>query len=217
MNENYTAPKLKPSKNLKSIFDLFEPVILALISVVVIFLFFARLTIVSGDSMKNTLNNKDYIVVSDFLLTYEPKRGDIVVIKGDFGKGANDTNYDNPIVKRVIATEGEKIRIEFYDRKTKIYINDSTTPYEIKGENYESSYYSPFSIREQFLNNPNYHVGSEYDYYEAVVKEGCVFVMGDNRYNSADSRLQEIGFVPEKYIIGKAIFGLMPFGSLYND
>ena len=167
--------------------------------------------------MNNTLKENDYIIVSDFLLTYEPKQGDIVVIKGDFGKEADDTNYDNHIVKRVIATEGQKIRIEFYDRKTKVYVDNSETPYEVKGENYSYNYYKPFSIREQLIDNPNYHVGTDFDYYETIVDDGCVFVMGDNRFESADSRLEEIGCIPKKYIVGKAIFGLMPFGSLYND
>ena len=212
MNENYTAPKLKANKNLKSAFDLFEPIILALISVIVIFLFFARLTIVSGESMKNTLNDKDYIIVSDFMLSYEPKQGDIVVIKGDFGFDKDDTNYDNHIVKRVIATEGQKVRIEFYDFKTRVYVNGE--PYEVSGENYSISFNS---IRYQLEGNPNFHSENGLDYYETVVEKDCVFVMGDNRYNSADSRLEEIGCVPTKYIIGKAIFGLMPFGSLYND
>lgn len=216
MNENYTTPKLKPSKKLKSIFDLFEPVILALISVVVIFLFFARLTIVNGDSMVKTLHNRDYIIVSDFLLTYEPKQGDIVVIKGDFGKEADDTNYDIPIVKRVIATEGQKIRIEFYQFKTLVYVDNSETPYVVDGEFYAYDYFSPHSIRDNYLDNPNYHFAEGYDYYETIVDQGCVFVMGDNRFYSADSRLEEIGCIPKKYIVGKAIFGLMPFGSLYD-
>ncbi len=209
MEENYTSPKLRANKGLKSIFDLFEPVVFALIAVVIIFLFFARLTIVSGNSMVDTLHNGEFVVVSDFLLTYEPEQGDIVVIKGDFENDA----YNIPLVKRVIATEGQHVKIEFFDDSSVVTVDGEV--YQAPNE----AYLKPFSFYESALKgNPHYDETTRT--YEITVDDGCIFAMGDNRYDSADSRIESIGCIPEKYIVGKAIFRLMPFskiGGLYND
>lgn len=209
MENNYTTPKLKANKKLKSIFDLFEPIIYALIAVIIIFLFFARLTIVSGNSMVDTLHNGEFVVVSDFMLSYEPEQGDIVVIKGDFDNKA----YNIPLVKRVIATEGQDVKIEFFD---------DTSVVTVDGKEYKAPnevYIRSFSLYELAIkDNPNYNADTRT--YEITVDEGCIFAMGDNRYDSADSRIYEIGCINEKYIVGKAIFRLMPFnkiGGLYND
>lgn len=209
MEENYTTPKLKPKNGLKSIFDLFEPIIYALIAVIVIFLFFARLTIVSGSSMVGTLHDRDFVVVSDFMLSYEPKQGDIVVIKGDF----NNDAYNIPLVKRVIATEGQHVKIVFSDDSSIVTVDGKI--YKVPNE----VYIKDFSLYELAIkSNPHYDPATRT--YEIDVEKGCIFAMGDNRYDSADSRIYEIGCVNEKYIVGKAIFRLMPLnklGGLYND
>ncbi len=128
MVENYTEER-QPSKFAKNFFDIFEPIVFALIAVVMISIFVARLTVVDGSSMETTLSDKQYIVVSDFMLSYEPKQGDIVVVQGDF----KVDYYDKPIVKRVIATGGQTVRIEFqdgYSKPARVYVDDEL--YETK-------------------------------------------------------------------------------------
>ena len=123
MDESYyTTPLKEPNKFTKNFFDIFEPIIYALLAVVFITLFVARLTVVDGRSMETKLQNGNYIVVSDFFLTYKPKQGDIVVAHGDF----EGDEFDKPIVKRVIATGGQTVRIEFEEStlvKARVYVD----------------------------------------------------------------------------------------------
>ena len=228
----YTTPLEEPKKFTKNFFDIFEPIVYALIAVVIITLFFARLTVVDGRSMETKLQNGNYIVVSDFMLSYKPKQGDIVVVHGDF----EGDEFDKPIVKRVIATGGQTVRIEFEESDlvdARVYVDGVLM--ETKTAIYENNYQalgfpSALSLYEYnylgfYLNGTkreNYCKYYDYDtkVFEQVVPEGTVFLMGDNRYNSADSRISEIGCVPEKYILGKAILRLTPFsklGGLYKD
>ena len=112
MEENYTK-ELPVSKGAKNFFDIFEPIIYALLAVVMISLFLGRLTVVDGESMENKLSNGEYLVVSNFMRSYTPKQGDIVVVRGNF----EGEYYDKPIVKRVVATGGLTVRIQFYEDK----------------------------------------------------------------------------------------------------
>lgn len=227
----YTTPIDEPKKLTKNFFDIFEPIIYALLAVVMITLFFARLTVVDGRSMETKLQNGNYIVVSDFFLTYKPKQGDIVVAHGDF----EGEQFDKPIVKRVIATGGQTVRIEFEESNlvdARVYVDGvlMETPTAFYDDNYNSVF--PSALAQYEYNYLGFYLNGTkrenhcqyYDYntkvFEQVVPEGTVFLMGDNRYNSADSRIPEIGCVPEKYILGKAILRLTPFskfGGLYKD
>lgn len=231
MVENYTEER-HPSKFAKNFFDIFEPIVFALIAVVMISIFVARLTVVDGSSMETTLSDKQYIVVSDFMLSYEPKQGDIVVAQGDF----EGTMFDKPIVKRVIATGGQTVRIEYRENlPALVYVDEvlyevPNAIYDGELKNYEYHYmrydYDGKPIVYGYDDNgePITKENPHYDYFNKVfeikVPEGEYFLMGDNRYNSADSRMTDIGCVPQKYIIGKAIFRLSPFskmGGLYKD
>ena len=191
VSENETTviekPKKKEKKLVKDIVDYIEMFVFAIGFVVLLFSFCCRLCTVSGPSMNNTLIDGEKVIISD--LFYTPKRGDIIVF--------HDTNTLNePVVKRVIATEGETVDI-FYTSETMIVTvteKDGTkTILEEKYIVYEGPNYAP-------------------DTY--TVPEGCVFVMGDNRTHSMDSRHEDIRFVDEREILGRVLFRVSPVSKL---
>ncbi len=147
-----------------------------------IFTFVMRLAIVDGDSMKNTLHDKELLIISN--LMYEPEQNDIVVF--------NSPNYPEPIVKRVIATEGQVVDIDF-DTWT---ITVDGTP-----------------LKEDYVNK----VSGPMDKYDVSfpvkVPDGHIFVLGDNRNESLDSRSERIGFVDERYILGEVKLRLFPINK----
>ena len=140
-----------------------------------------RNVIVSGSSMKNTLVEGDFLILMSNTLYNQPKQGDIVVIsKADYDDG-------KPIVKRVIATEGQTVDIDFI--KGIVYVDD-------------------VALEENYIIGPTMtNGGTEYP---IEVEAGHIFVMGDNRNNSRDSRFPEIGQIDEREILGKAVFLLVP-------
>lgn len=228
MEENYTK-ELPVSKGAKNFFDIFEPIIYALLAVVMISLFLGRLTVVDGESMENKLSNGEYLVVSNFMRSYTPKQGDIVVVRGNF----EGEYYDKPIVKRVVATGGQTVRIQFYEDKdaevfvdgklfevpSAIYIDKNTSDIYSALEVYEYNYLG-YKLDGTPMKNASPYYNYDTKVFEITVPEGEYFMMGDNRYNSADSRINEIGCIPTKYILGKAVFRLTPLkklGGLYND
>lgn len=170
----------------KNVYDWIQCLASALVVCVVIFIFFIRVIDVKGTSMYPTLNNQDKMLVSDIL--YTPKAGDIVVFKKD------QYDPDKALVKRVIATEGQEINIDF-DRGV-VYVD---------GLALEEDYINELTTTKLDFIGPQ------------TVPEGCVFVMGDNRNMSTDSRKTEIGMVDNRLIIGKVycvIFPLSSFGTM---
>lgn len=164
------------------VYEWLQCLLLALIICVVIFTFFFRIVDVSGDSMNPTLLNGDKLVVSD--LFYSPKQGDIVIFRKDDYK-------EQALVKRVIATEGQTIEIDF-DRG-RVYVDGEL-------------------LDEPYIAEPTYNA---LDFTGAQkVPEGCVFVMGDNRNASSDSRKAAIGMVDERLIVGKVLLRVFPFNSI---
>ena len=220
MEENYTEDKLKPSGFFKGLFDIVESLSYAIIAVILLFTFVAKLTVVDGSSMENTLYEGQYLVVVDPFFTYKPSQYDIVVIHGDF----MGESYDHPIVKRVIATGGQTVEINLLS--TSVYV-DGTLFEEPDGVKWNESFASRLiptlceykrddngEILYDAFGNPvieKRYYDPETKIFSVTVPEGHVFVMGDNRDGSADSRLMEIGFVPEDYILGKAAFRIAPF------
>lgn len=159
----------------------------ALIICVVLFLFFVRIIDVKGSSMHPTLEDGDKMIVSDVL--YEPKDGDIVVFKKD------EYDPDKALVKRVIATEGQEINIDF--ENSTVYVDDIPL---------EEDYIAELTKTQLDFIGPQ------------KVPENCVFVMGDNRNMSTDSRKDEIGFVDKRLILGKVYMVVFPtanFGPVY--
>ena len=116
MQDDYTSKVSPKNKLISEIYDWIENLVLAVVAVVFVFVFIARLSIVSGASMERTLQDKDYLVVSNPFFTYDPEAGDIVVIHTD--------KYSEPLVKRVIATEGQEIIIK-YCKKPIEYTNSN--------------------------------------------------------------------------------------------
>ena len=149
--------------------------------ILLVFTFCARVVIVSGSSMFSTLVDGDYLLVLNRPLCGELDQGDIVVASMDRFKDGE------AIVKRVIATEGQTVDIDF--RSGVVYVD---------GE----------AMQEDYIYTPTYL--SEGMEFPLVVEEGCVFLMGDNRRDSRDSRAPEIGQVDTREILGKAVFLMMP-------
>lgn len=157
--------------------DLFSLMILILLTFLLIF----RLIIVKGDSMKMTLLDGDYLLLLSNTFYQEPEYGDIVVISKDsFDNGA-------PIVKRVIATEGQVVDIDFHNGI--VYVD---------GE----------ALKEPYINNLT--INEEGTTFPLVVEENSLFVLGDNRQVSKDSRSPEIGLIDKREVLGKAIFLIWP-------
>lgn len=171
-----------PSKRdrlFKELYDWVESGVFAIIFVVLLFTFVAKTSVVNGRSMYDTLDNGDMLVVSR--LGGDFKYGDIVVATKPY-------SHNEPIIKRVIATEGQTVDIDF--EQGVVFIN---------GE----------MIEEPYVNTPT---NRSFDMeFPVIVPEGHLFLMGDNRNNSYDSRAEEIGFVDERYIMGKAYARVLPF------
>ena len=151
-----------------------------------------RLCVVKGDSMNPTLINNEKLLVTNIF--YEPEYGDIIVFH------QTGAAYNEPMVKRVIAVGGETVDIDF-----------STWTITITNKNGLSRV-----IDEPYVQFEGPPLTSNMDY-PLYVPEGYVFVMGDNRFNSADSRLSVIGLVDERRILGKAILRITPldkFGTI---
>ncbi len=149
--------------------------------IVLIFLLLFRIVVVSGDSMYATLRDGDYLILLSNVLYHDPQPGDIIV--------ASKQSYDNgtPIIKRVIATGGQTVDIDF--RKGIVYVDGVALD--------EDYTYTSTTVPE----------GVEFP---LTVDEGCVFVLGDNRERSKDSRNPEIGLIDERQIVGKAIILIFP-------
>ncbi len=173
-----------------------EMLVFALAIVVVAFMFVFRLCEVSGDSMNNTLVDKEKLIVSN--LFYEPDNGDIVVF--------HQTGYLNePVVKRVIAVGGETVDIDFATMQ--ITVTDKDGNSRVLDEPY-AFYDKEGNAELRYFNNPT-------DFsFPRTVPEGYVFVIGDNRYNSLDSRYKEVGFVDTRRILGRVVFRVYPFDKI---
>ena len=151
---------------------------------VLLFTFVARIIVVSGPSMENTLLGGDLILV--WSLGYTPKQGDIVVL-------TQESYQEDSIVKRVIAVGGQRVDIDYA----------SNTVY-VDGVPLEEDYTKE---KMRFPNYPGYSEGIN----NVTVPEGCIFVMGDNRNNSADSRYPDIGIVDNRCVIGHGLSIIFPF------
>ena len=165
----------------QSLYSWLQAVAPVIIGIVLVFTFVGRLTPVDGPSMEPTLWHGDMMVVRS--LGYTPKQGDVVVLTKPF------ENITGPIVKRVIAVGGQTVDID-YDAGT-------------------------VAVDGQVLDEPYIHEAMLCPTYEnqthIEVPEGSIFVMGDNRNHSSDSRDVTLGTVDERYVLGRAVCVLLPF------
>lgn len=152
-----------------------------LVAVMAVLMLFLRIIVVDGPSMERTLLNGDYMLLVSNMFYKEPKHGDVVVV--------SKQAYDNgkPIVKRVIATEGQTVDIDFNEGV--VYVD---------GVAQDEPYTKTLTTLKEGTAFP------------LVVEEGKVFVMGDNRNNSKDSRSTQIGQVDKREVLGKVAFILFP-------
>lgn len=180
----------KPRKPFADALDWISCMVYAVAAMLVLNLFFFRSITVSGPSMLDTLRNEDKVVATNFC--YTPAYGDIVVIQADKLKNKVTDLWGEPIIKRVIAVGGDTVRIDF--TKGEVYRN---------GELLEEDY-----IKEPTFSRQEGWMESNKEY---TVPENTVFVMGDNRGVSNDSRnLPQVGFVDTRFIMGKAFVRISP-------
>ena len=171
-----TQKKTRAKDILLCLHDLVFPIGLGLMVLLLCF----KIVVVSGTSMKNTLLDGDYLLLISSAFYHNPQYGDIIV--------ASKESYENgaPIVKRVIATEGQTVDIDFDNGV--VYVDGA-------------------ALDEPYVSSSMSYLGVSFP---LVVETGCLFVMGDNRFISEDSRSPRIGQIDRREVLGKAIFLFMP-------
>nr|WP_326185717.1 signal peptidase I [uncultured Oscillibacter sp.] len=175
------AAERKTERPDRGLYDWVQTLVCAVTAVVLIFAFAARIVSVSGPSMRETLQNGDKLLVLDSHLCGEYRQGDIVIFqKPDFEDGEQ-------IVKRVVATAGQTVDVDF--GAGVVYVD---------GEALEEPYTREPTWLDEGLSFP------------VTVPEGCVFVMGDNRNDSKDSRHTELGPLDTRCVIGRAVLIAIP-------
>ena len=178
--EETEEEQAKEEKSGREAYEWVQALVCSVLAVVVLFTFVIRLIGVDGHSMVPTLQDGDRLLVLNSMLYDDYQYGDIVVLR-------KDTFMEEPIVKRVIATAGQTVDIDFANGI--VYVD---------GE----------ALDEPYINEPTYT--DEGTQFPLTVPEGSIFVMGDNRNRSDDSRNAELGTVDTRYVIGKAVFLLFP-------
>jgi signal peptidase I len=184
---------------LATILEYFELFLTCLAAILLLFTFDVRVCNVDGDSMLPTLHNGERLITWN--LFYEPSQGDIII----FHQTSDVLDSHNaPFVKRVIATEGQHVRIDFAAKTVSVDGVELTEDY--------IQLVNAFGVnidRYTLFANHNTTGGV----FEATVPDGHLFVMGDNRNNSSDSRSTMVGFVDERRVLGRAVFRISPFSE----
>ncbi len=162
----------------QEIFEWFDTIVFSVVFVFIVLVFVLKTVTVDGNSMNPTLDWFDMVLMNQFM--YEPETGDIVVV----------TKLEQPLIKRIIATEGQEINIDF--SQGEVYVDG-------------------IMLDEPYINEPTFV--SEGMTFPQTVPDGHVFVMGDNRNASKDSRFLEVGFVDNRHVLGNVFLRILPFES----
>ncbi|MDL2288674.1 signal peptidase I [Oscillospiraceae bacterium OttesenSCG-928-F05] len=182
LEENTPGQEKKAFNFSKELYEWAQALVFALIFVVLVNVFVVRIIGVDGFSMEPTLHNLDKIAISNVFYTPEP--GDVVVF-------TKESFREEPLVKRVIATSGQTVDINFETHE--VWVDGMLRD-------------------EPFINAPTEDFGDVT--FPATVPEGHIFVMGDNRNRSTDSRWSVVGMIDERLILGKVLFRLFPLQDI---
>lgn len=164
----------------RELYEWVQALVGSVLVVVLVFAFVIRLIGVDGSSMEPTLKHGDRLLVLNSLWYNDYQYGDIVVLR-------KDSFMEEPIVKRVIATGGQTVDIDFSEGIV---------------------YVDTVALEEEYINEATHlEEGTEFP---LTVPQGSVFVLGDNRNHSSDSRDSRLGTVDTRYVIGKAVFLAFP-------
>ncbi len=171
-------------KRANAFFDFVELATFTILAILLISCFFFRHTVVDGHSMDKTLSNGEHLIISDFM--YTPKNGDIVVFEVP-------SDGNKSYIKRVIATAGQTVDI----RAGVVYIDGVALVED------DYVYFDPYGLKKEDI---NYHV-----YADTPIPEGYIFVLGDHRNGSKDSR--SIGLIDVRTVLGRVILRVTPLDS----
>ena len=177
-NENKKEEKVPLGKALTLYL---HDIVYLLCGMMIALLLIFRVVVVSGTSMNMTLLDGDYLLLLSNTFYHTPQQGDIIVISKD------SFEHGSAFVKRVIATEGQTVDIDF--EKGIVYVDGK-------------------ALQEDYINNLTTTFGGVH--FPLVVEPGCVFALGDNRGISKDSRYPDIGQIDSREILGKAVFLMLP-------
>ena len=186
---NRIIQETEPDSWKRDCYDWLQMLTFVLVGVVLVFTFLGMVIGVSGTSMYPTLHHQDIMVIQR--VGYTPAQGDVVVLR-------KDSFLEEAIVKRVIAVAGQEVEID-YDANT-VYVDG-------------------VALDEPYINQEDEDVMVERSgmvYREFTVPKGCIFVMGDNRNGSTDSRYAELGMVDTGYVLGRALCVAFPFSHIQS-
>ncbi len=194
-NLQRTHGKIKETKSIwTEAYEWIDSAVITIMVLLLVFTFLFRQVKIDGDSMHPTLQHGERIIVSDVF--YTPEYGDIIVISSEV--------YDNvPIIKRVIATEGQWVEIV----EGSVYVGESRLKMNKVSNEFVGDAYTEAVIAGGYYGSFKYPL---------QVPEGHVFVLGDNRQVSLDSRTEAIGLIDNRQILGKALYRVYPFKKIGN-
>lgn len=184
---NKSAKNNAPKTAFTETIEWIESIVFSIFAIILVFVFVMRIVGVVGESMENTFLNGDRLIIRN--IGYTPERGDVVVVSRSY-LPKDHPDSTEPIIKRVIAVGGQTV--------------------ETKADTSEV-YVDGVLLQEDYIKESNLL----YVYQDKVWKipEGHIFVMGDNRRVSKDSRNSDIGVIDERYVLGEVVFRIYPFDN----